>query len=114
MFMKATLVISLFALCLCPVSCSQANPQAALQKLKDAGNGIQGGDGQSMETAIVLTGKTTHVVSQEYDIFQALYGFRPEMQGFMKKDGHYYDVLSGDGKTLYFDITAYWQHQYGK
>lgn len=112
--MKATLIISLLALCFCPVSCSQANPQATLQKLKDAGNGIQGGDGQSMETAIVLTGKTSDVVRQEYEIFQALYGFRSEMQGFMQKDGHSYDVLSGKDKTLYFDITAYWLHTYGK
>ncbi len=112
--MKATLIIFLLALGFCPLSYSQENPQAALQKLKDAGKGIQGGDGQSIETAIVLTGKTAEVVRQEYEIFEALFGFSPENQGLMEKDGHYYDVLSGNGKTLYFDITAYWQHEYGK
>lgn len=112
--MKATLIISLLALCFCPVSCSQANPQAALQKLKDAGNGIQGGDGQSMETAIVLTEKTPAVIRQEYVIFESLYGFRPDIQGLTEKDGHHYDVLSGKDKTLYFDISAYWRHTFGK
>ena len=112
--MKATLIISLLALCLCPVSCSQANPQAALQKIKDAGIGIQGGDGQSMETAIVLTEKTPAVIRQEYVIFESLYGFRPDIQRLSEKDGHHYDVLMGKDKTLYFDITAYWQHEYGK
>ena len=112
--MKATLIISLLALCFCPVSCSQANPQAALQKLKDAGNGIQGGDGQSMESAIVLTEKTPAVIRQEYVIFESLYGFRPDIQGLAEKDGHHYDVLSGKDKTLYFDISAYWRHTFGK
>ena len=112
--MKATPIIFLLALCFCPVSCSQADPQAALQKIKDAGIGIQGGDGQSMETAIVLTEKTPAVIRQEYVIFESLYGFRPDIQRLSEKAGHHYDVLRGKDKTLYFDITAYWQHEYGK
>lgn len=36
------------------------------------------------------------------------------IQGLSEKDGHHYDVLRGKDKTLYFDITAYWQHEYGK
>ena len=111
--MKATLIISLLALCFCPVSCSQANPQATLQHLKTTDSGIQGGDGQSLETAIVLTEKTPAVIRQEYVIFESLYGFRPDIQRLSEKDGHHYDVLRGKDKTLYFDITAYWQHEYG-
>ena len=35
------------------------------------------------------------------------------IQGLSEKDGHHYAVLRGKDKTLYFDITAYWQHEYG-
>ena len=112
--MKATPIIFLSVLCFCPVSCSQANPQATLQHLKTTDSGIQGGDGQSLETAIVLTEKTPAVIRQEYVIFESLYGFRPDIQRLSEKDGHHYDVLRGKDKTLYFDITAYWQHEYGK
>ena len=112
--MKATPFIFLSALGFCLGNCSQVNPQATLQHLKTTDSGIKGGDGQSMETAIVLTEKTPAVIRQEYVIFESLYGFRPDIQGLSEKDGHHYDVLSGKDKTLYFDITAYWQHTYGK
>lgn len=106
--------ITILALGFCPVSFSQENSQAALQQIKAADSGILGGNGLSIETAIVLTSQDNfELIRQEREIFRAVYGFSPENQSLIKKNGRYYDVWRGNGKALYFDITAYWQHQYG-
>ena len=47
--------ITILALGFCPVSFSQENSLAALQQIKAADSGILGGNGLSIETAIVLT-----------------------------------------------------------
>lgn len=48
-------LITILALGFCPVSFSQENSLAALQQIKAADSGILGGNGLSIETAIVLT-----------------------------------------------------------
>lgn len=88
--------------------------QQFLQQIKAVDSGILGGDGLSIETAIVLTSQDNfELVRQEREIFRAVYGFSPENQSLIKRNGRYYDVWRGNGKTLYFDITSYWQHKHG-
>ena len=107
-------LITILALGFCPVSFSQENSQAVLQQIKAVDSGILGGDGLSIETAIVLTSQDNfELVRQEREIFRAVYGFSPENQSLIKRNGRYYDVWRGNGKTLYFDITSYWQHKHG-
>lgn len=86
----------------------------ALRQLKEADGSIAGGDGQSCATAIVLTTETGEAVHQEYVIYRAVYGLRPERQVLLQERGRHYDVLINGELRLYFDITAYWEHNYGR
>ncbi len=89
-------------------------PQSVLQQLKAMDSSISGGDGQSMETAIVITTATSDAVGQEYAIYRAVFEISPARQQLLYDDGHHYDVLINGDKKLYFDITAYWEHTYGR
>ena len=85
-----------------------------LTKIQAANKSIQGGDGQSTDTAIILTDKTSAAISQEYAVYREIYGTEPAGQALMEKNGRHYDVLFDDKRReLYFDITAYWKHTYG-
>lgn len=115
--MKMVLMSVAVALAFC--SCSTPEPAPTqtmtIQELKAVNRSVRGGDGSSLDTAIVLTEKTPAAIRQEYVIFRILRGTGPAGQGLLEKDGHHYDVLVGeDERALYFDITAYWKHTYGK
>lgn len=88
--------------------------QSVLQELKNMDSSITGGDGLSMETAIVLATANSDVVGQEYAIYRAIYGISPAGQRLLYDAGRHYDMLVNGDKELYFDITAYWEHTYGK
>lgn len=86
-----------------------------IQELRRGDRSIRGGEGSSLEQAIVLGEKTPAAIQQEYAIYCELRGTAPAGQGLLKKDGRRYDALFGeDGSTLSFDITAYWKNTYGK
>ncbi len=111
-------LLALIPLAACFCACSHTtNTTPDLQlltKFQAANENIQGGDGQSMETAIILTAKTTAAISQEYAIYREIYGTAPAGQALTRANGRYYDVLFDDKKReLYFDITAYWKHTHG-
>lgn len=74
----------------------------------------EGGDGSSMEKAIIIKGavSSTDGVAAEYDYIKKKYkNYDTKMQGLQKKDGKRYDVITfatKDGNvTLYFDITDF-------
>jgi hypothetical protein len=80
-----------------------------------------GGDGKSIETAVVIGARSSMVgVSAEYEYVGARHGKRNvdwklESQALINQDGKSYDVLKinlndGESKTYYFDITQF----YGK
>ena len=73
-----------------------------------------GGDGSSMEKAVVINGATEQTgVDAEYPYIGKHYpGFHPGEQSLMQEKGKMYDVLNfttADGKkmTIYFNITAF-------
>ena len=77
-----------------------------------------GGDGSSMEKAIVILGAQGERdgVAAEYSYIEQLYGprgaaWQTNSQSLLEKNGHSYDELEVDhgGKTesFYFDITDY-------
>lgn len=101
----------------CSHTTSQTPPMPNLQllaKVQATNKNIQGGNGLSKETAIILTSKTPAVIQQEYILFNGLYGTAPAGQALLEDNGRHYDVLfDNDGRKFYFDITAYWKHTYG-
>jgi hypothetical protein len=91
---------------------------------RDDHNSIQdpsiysGGDGSSIEAAVVIT--TTHTaegIQAEYDYISNIYGqngrdWKPLKQALLHHADKPYDALSivlssGDQKTLYFDIHQF-------
>lgn len=114
--MKMILMSVVVALAFC--SCSTQEPAPGLmtiQELRVGAPSIRGGDGSSLEQAIVLGEKTPAAIRQEYALYRELRGTSPARQGLLIEKGRHYDVLVGeDGRALYFDITAYWKHTYGK
>jgi hypothetical protein len=73
-----------------------------------------GGDGSSLERAIVIKGATDETgVHAEYEYLKQHFpGYQLGTQSLMNVKGHAYDVLEfktadGKKKTLYFDITAF-------
>lgn len=100
----------------CSHTTSPAPDLQLLTKIQAANKSIQGGDGQSKETAIILTGKTPAVIQQEYAVYNEIYGYGtpPAGQALLEENGRHYDVLFDNaGRKVYFDITAYWKHTYG-
>jgi len=85
-----------------------------------AGTAIKftGGDGSSMEKAIVIEGalNETEGVGAEYDYLDLLFGpqgsgWQLEQQSLLSEGGRYYDEMAivhgGVQASYYFDITAF-------
>ena len=88
---------------------------AGLEQVREKyGSRVQGGDGQTRETAIVLTTRSLDTIRLEYDIFSRVFGTNPEGQRVVSAGERHYDVLSRGNKELWLDITAYWEHTFGK
>lgn len=108
------LSLSSVGFCACSHTTDTTPDLQLLTKIQTANKMIQGGDGQSKETAIVLLPKTPDVIKQEYSLYHELYGTAPAGQVLQEGNGRHYDMLfDDDGRKLYFDITAYWKHTYG-
>lgn len=74
----------------------------------------EGGDGSSMEKAIIIKGAvdSTDGVAAEYAYIKKKYkNYDTKMQGLQQKNGKKYDVITFATKegnvTLYFDITDF-------
>jgi hypothetical protein len=90
---------------LCAVQLAFAKPPAV---------SFAGGDGSSMEKAIIIKGATDETgVHAEYEYLKQHFPrYQLGGQSLMNSKGHAYDVLEfttadGKKKTLYFDITAF-------
>ena len=98
-----------------------AKRAAAVRSNRDLN--VQGGPGFTKETAWVMKDSTPDVVHNEYRIIYALGLPEPIRQALVhgEKDDKTYDVHTivipydeGDvTHRLYFDITEYWEKQYG-
>ncbi len=84
---------------------------------------VQGGPGLTRETAWVLLCKEMTAVSQEYVILRQLGLGRGMSQALVCEDGKYYDCHTflyspAEGKEytfeIWFDITAYFRHNFGR
>jgi hypothetical protein len=81
---------------------------------KPAGISYAGGDGSSIEKAVIIKGATEMTgVHAEYDYIEKHYpGYRRGEQSLQNSKGRAFDVIEfttadGKRKTLYFDITAF-------
>ncbi|HEV7405062.1 MAG TPA: hypothetical protein VGO11_19115 [Chthoniobacteraceae bacterium] len=101
---KLIRLLSIFALC-CAAQVALAKPPAI---------SLAGGDGSSLEKAIVIKGATEETgVHAEYEYLRQHFpGYKRGSQSLQNAKGHAYDVLeftTADGmkRTIYFDITAF-------
>jgi hypothetical protein len=80
--------------------------------------GYSGGDGLSVETAVVIEATSSFVgVPAEYEYVTKIHGpkgagWKLESQALVSRDGKHYDVLkitlsTGESKSYYFDITRF-------
>lgn len=93
-----------------------AEPAATEKKAPKKGRiKFEGGDGSSIEKAIIITGTedTGKGVKAEYDYLDRKFRrYERLSQGLLDKDGKYYDVFTlkdpkGKQIEVYFDITAF-------
>lgn len=90
-------------------------PAAVEKKTKKKGKiTFEGGDGSSMEKAIIILGAKDSgegVPAESAYIKKHFRGYEKKMQGLLSKDGKYYDQITlekGNKKiVLYFDITDF-------
>lgn len=75
---------------------------------------FEGGDGSSMEKAVVIIAKDTESgVQAEYEYIRKHFpGSKVEGQKLLSKDGKSYDAIDitdakGGKQTVYFDITSF-------
>jgi hypothetical protein len=113
-FMKHIL-LALMAVAL--IGCQKAQPVAHEDMATPAGVSYAGGDGSSIEQAVIIKGATesTGVHAEYVWIAQRYPGYRRGLQSLRESGGKQYDVLefttaSGEKKCVYFDITDF----YGK
>lgn len=114
--MKTTLLFLLFSASFLSPLVFAGDEQAEQTQAATEAALISGGDGRTMETAVVLHIEGPEVVRMEHLIYFAVYKTRPAKQSLRRADGRVYDVLVGEDESqvLYFDITAYWHHSYGE
>ena len=82
---------------------------------KPPGVSYGGGDGSSLEKAIIIKGATSEEtgVRAEYDYLASHYpGYKRGNQGLLNSKGRAYDKIEfttadGKKKAIYFDITAF-------
>ncbi|MEA3212196.1 MAG: hypothetical protein QOE70_5253 [Chthoniobacter sp.] len=82
------------------------------------GISFAGGDGSSLEKAVIIKGATTEEtgVRAEYEYLAQHYpGYKRGSQSLLNSKGRAFDAIeftTADGrtKTIYFDITAFFGH----
>ena len=104
------LAVMIVALC----GCGRSAPTAHETTVSPPGVSFAGGDGSSVEQAVIVNGATEQTgVDAEYAwIAQRYPGYRKDSQTLRGADGKHYDVLefttsSGEKKRVYFDITDF-------
>ena len=97
------------------VAMSTMSPQlVAADTPQDAGYSFSGGDGSTLNAAVVVHAKREEAgIHAEYAWIKEHWpGSRRGKQGLLTKNDRIYDVLTftdsaGQERTLYFDITEY-------
>lgn len=88
-------------------------------KPKRSQGGCGGGEGQSIETAVVINATSPLIgVAAEYEYVTSRHGqqnagWSLESQALIQQNGRLYDVLniklsSGESRSYYFDITKFY------
>jgi len=96
------------------IGCHRAQPVSHEDTVTPVGVSYAGGDGSSIEQAVVIKGATesTGVHAEYVWIAQRYPGYRRGTQSLRASGGRQYDVLefttaSGEQKRVYFDITDF-------
>lgn len=118
---KRTLVGLLFLILLFGCVSPQGGRQVR-HYTSSTGIRFEGGDGSSMEKAIILKGASSSLggVPAEYEwIRDNLPGCKVRMQSFNKRENKMYDVMicscsDGRTETVYFDITDFFGKKFRK
>ncbi len=96
------------------IGCQRAQPVAPEDTVTPAGVSYAGGDGSSIEQAVIINSATesTGVHAEYVWLAQRYPGYTRGLQSLQESGGKRYDVLEfttavGEKKHVYFDITDF-------